>query len=451
MTIQPRSLLGMLATRDTGPVGTPALFDSPPSGKPPIKTPVPPGADLLSITDLTLQLKETLEDRWANVWVEGELSNLSRPGSGHLYFKLKDANATLSAMMYRGMALRTRFELRDGMEVFARGKLSVFTPRGEYQLQIEEIHPKGIGALELAFQQLKEKLSAKGYFLPARKKPLPRFPRRIALVTSPTGAAVRDMLEVIANRWPLAWVLVCPVRVQGEGSALEISAMVAQLNKLVADKRISLDAMIVGRGGGSLEDLWAFNEEIVADAIFASKVPVISAVGHEIDITISDLVADYRGLTPSQAAAHLTPHRQEVLSDLMSRRAQLDASMLGRLRMYRQKLDAIAVSRAFRLPLERVRDQERKLGDLRQRLARAMRVQRDRRTDKLAAIAGKLHTLSPLAVLSRGYSLTRDSDNRLIASVEGVRVGDQLQTTLGDGTIVSRVESIRKEEPRNGP
>src|SRR5262245_1503870 len=247
----------------------------------------PTGMRVYTVGELTRAVKELLEDAHPCVWVEGEVSNLARPTSGHIYLTLKDEEAPLRAVVYRGVALRLRFDLRDGMKVLARGRLTVYVPRGEYQLLVEEVQPKGIGPLELAFRQLKEKLSVLGYFEPRRKKKLPHYPRRVALVTSPTGSAVRDMLEILGRRWPAAEVWVCPVRVQGEGAAQEIAAALRLLNRVgppEAPPGRRIDVVIVGRGGGSLEDLWPFNEEPVADALFASRIPVVSGVGHEDDL-----------------------------------------------------------------------------------------------------------------------------------------------------------------------
>src|SRR5262249_20049606 len=272
---------------------------------------VPQGVTVLSIGELTRQGKGLIEGEFPEIWVSGEVSNLGGPSSGHLYLTLKDSEAQLRTVIYRGIALRLKFDLKDGVEVIARGRLNVYVPRGEYQLSVEQLQPKGIGPLELAFQQLREKLFVKGYFDPKRKKRLPRFPRRVVLVTSPTGAAVRDMLEVLGRRWPAAEVWVCPVPVQGDGAGLKIAEAIGRLNRLR-----EIDVMIVGRGGGSLEDLWAFNEECVAQAIFASHIPVVSGVGHETDHTIADMVADVRALTPTEAAERVVPSRDELLDGL---------------------------------------------------------------------------------------------------------------------------------------
>src|SRR5262245_18897168 len=267
---------------------------------------VPEGVKVLSVSELTQEIKGILEEGFPKVWVAGEVSNLAKPSSGHLYLTLKDSQSQLRAVIWRGIALRLKFDRRDGMEVIVRGRIGVYAPRGEYQLMIEELHPKGVGAQELALRQLLEKLFRLGWFDKARKKPLPRFPRRLALVTSRSGAAVRDMLEILARRWPAAEVWVCPVRVQGEGAAQEIAAGIRLVNRLGADGGAPVDVLIVGRGGGSVEDLWPFNEECVARAIYESAIPVVSAVGHEIDLTVADRVADCRALTPSEAAERVT-------------------------------------------------------------------------------------------------------------------------------------------------
>src|SRR5208337_2538558 len=247
------------------------------------RSPVPAGVKVLTVGEISRMVQGLLEDAFPTVWVSGEVSNVARPNSGHVYLSLKDSESQLKTVLYRAVAMRMRFDLRDGMEVIVRGRVSMYLPRGEHQLIGEEVHPKGIGAQELALRQLREKLFRLGYFSPQRKKLLPRFPRRIALITSPTGAAVRDMLEIITRRWPALDVWICPSRVQGDGAAEEIAAALRLLNRLHRLGTLPLDVLILGRGGGSTEDLWEFNEECVAHAIFESAIPVISAVGHEID------------------------------------------------------------------------------------------------------------------------------------------------------------------------
>jgi exodeoxyribonuclease VII large subunit len=378
------------------------------------------------------------------VWVEGEVSNLSRPSSGHVYLTLKDDEASLKAVLYRGIAFRMKFDLRDGMRVIARGRLSVFVPRGEYQLLIEEVQPKGIGPLELAFRQLKEKLSLKGYFEPGRKKKLPRIPRRVVLVTSPTGSAVRDMLEILSRRWPATEAVVCPVRVQGEGAALEISAALGLLNRVGGPgSALPVDVLILGRGGGSLEDLWPFNEECVAHAIYTSRIPVVSGVGHEDDLTIADMVADCRALTPSEAAERVVPHQAEVLKWLDGLEGRFRALLLRRLEVARNRLNDLAGRACFRRPLERMREEERRLDDWGERLGRAVRRRLEEARRRLEAEAARLEGLSPLNVLARGYSLTRrEGDMAVVRGPDQVRPGERIVTQVQRGRIVSRVEEV---------
>jgi exodeoxyribonuclease VII large subunit len=402
---------------------------------------VPKDAKILSIGELTRAVKGLIEDGFPSVWVAGEVSNVSRPSSGHIYLTLKDAEAQLRTIIWRSVVLRLRFDPREGQEIIARGRLSVYPARGEYQLVVEELHPKGLGALELALRQLKEKLFRLGYFAPERKKALPRFPRRVALVTSPSGAAVRDMLEVLARRWPSVEVWVCPVRVQGEGAGEEIAAAIRLLNRFK-----NLDVMIVGRGGGSTEDLWAFNAECLAHAIHASRIPVVSAVGHEIDWTIADLVADCRALTPSEAAERIVPNREELLDDLCARGERLRTLLLQRLEKGRVKLQELGQRRSFRQPLEGIREYERRLDDWGERLQRAVRQRLLLVRDQLTAKTSQLETLSPLNVLGRGYSLTRRLvDGVVVRSPDQVQPGERLLTRLQHGQVFSRVEQPGEE------
>jgi exodeoxyribonuclease VII large subunit len=397
---------------------------------------LPAGVKILTIGELTRAVKGVIEDGFPSVWVTGEVSNLSRPSSGHIYLTLKDAEAQLRTVVWRSVALRLRYDVREGQEVIARGRLSVYPVRGEYQLVVEELHPKGTGAAELALRQLKEKLFRLGYFAPERKKSLPRFPRRVALVTSPSGAAVRDMLEILARRWPCVEAWVCPVRVQGEGAGEEIAAAIRLLNQLQ-----TIDVMIVGRGGGSTEDLWAFNAECVAHAIFASEIPVVSAVGHEIDLTIADLVADCRALTPSEAAERIVPNCDELLEAVRALEERLRTLLIGRLDRARMRLDDLGQRRVFRLPLEGIRVHERNLDEWAERLQRVMRQRLVLVGEQLQAKAARLESLSPLNVLARGYSLTRrESDGVVVRRPDQVQPGDRLVTRLQHAQIFSRVE-----------
>jgi exodeoxyribonuclease VII large subunit len=397
---------------------------------------LPTGVKVRSVCEVTREVKEVLEEGFASVWVAGEISNYRAASSGHIYLTLKDEQAQLRAVIWRSIGLRLRFEPHDGLEVIAHGSLDVYPPHGEYKLIIQELQPKGLGAAELALRQLKEKLFRLGFFDPQRKKPLPRFPRRVALVTSPSGAAVRDMLEVLARRWPAAEVWICPVPVQGDGAAEEIAQAVQLLNRLDG-----IDVLIVGRGGGSAEDLGAFNAECVARAVFASRIPVVSAVGHEIDLTIADLVADCRALTPSEAAERVVPDQAELLETVRGLESQLRGALLQRLELAYGRLRDLAQRRAFRLPLERVRDHEQRLDGWAERINRAVRQHILRARQRLDAGAARLETLSPLNVLSRGYSLTRTEAGQVVVrSSDQVRPGERLVTMVAHGRIVSRVE-----------
>jgi exodeoxyribonuclease VII large subunit len=399
---------------------------------------LPLGIKVLSVGELTRDVKMLMEEAFPAVWVSGEVSNVSRPSSGHIYLTLKDNEAQIRAVLWRSSARGVRFQLQDGLAVIARGRISVYAARGEYQLVIDHLQPKGMGALELALRQLREKLLALGYFAPERKKTLPRFPKRVALITSPSGAAVRDILEVLGRRWPALEVWICPVRVQGDGAGQEIAAALARVNRFGR-----IDVIIIGRGGGSTEDLWAFNEECVAHAIFHSRIPVVSAVGHEIDLTIADQVADRRALTPSEAAELVTPHREELLERLSTTEAQLRKLLLQRLEFARRRLDEMVQCRVFRLPLERLHERERRLDDFDNRLRRAARQHLEQATERLASHAARLETLSPLNVLGRGYSLTRrEADQVIVRHAEQVAPGDRLMTEVQHGRILSRVEEV---------
>jgi exodeoxyribonuclease VII large subunit len=362
--------------------------------------------------------------------------------------------------MWRGVAVRVRFDLHDGLEVICRGRLDVYAARGNYQLIIEDIVPRGMGALELALRQLREKLAREGLFDPGRKRPLPPLVRRIAVVTSPTGAAIRDFLQILGRRWRGADVLVVPVRVQGEGAAAEIAAAIEMVNRLNVEKGDRpplyrngkrgpvplfrpIDCLVVTRGGGSMEDLWAFNEEAVVRAIAASRIPVVSAVGHEIDVTLSDLAADVRALTPSEAAELVAPAAEELAAELRQVEQRLAAALRRRAESARTQLDAVARHTAFRRPYQQVFELARRLDEWEARALRAvygrLRLARQR-TD---TAAGRLEALSPLAVLERGYSLTqRMADGRLIRAAAELSPGEQITTRFARGQAMSRVERV---------
>jgi exodeoxyribonuclease VII large subunit len=426
-------------------------------------SPIPTTERPLSVWELTSQIKDLMEAAFPEVWVAGEVSNFARPQSGHCYLTLKDDRAQLRAVMWRGVAVRLRFDLHDGLEVVCRGHLDVYAQRGSYQLVIEDILPRGMGALELALRQLREKLAREGLFAPERKRPLPAMVRRIAVVTSPTGAAIRDFLQVLARRWRGADVLVVPVRVQGDGAAAEIAAAIETINRFpekgdITDFRetqplprgqisdvpfLPIDCIVVTRGGGSMEDLWAFNEEVVVRAIAASAIPVVSAIGHEIDVTLSDLAADVRALTPSEAAELVAPAAEELVAQLRQVERRLAAGLRGRADSARARLDAIARNAVFRRPYQRIFELERWLDEWDARALRAVRgLLRDAR-QRTDTAAGRLESLSPLAVLARGYSLTqRVDDSRVIRSAAELSPGQQIRTRFASGRAVSRVEQI---------
>jgi exodeoxyribonuclease VII large subunit len=393
----------------------------------------------LTVAQLTGRIKSALEGGFPDVWVTGEISNYSRPQSGHSYFTLKDDQAQIRAVMWRSSAGRLKFDVADGLEVICHGHVDVYAPRGSYQLVIDELQPKGVGALEFALQRLREKLAAEGLFDPARKRPLPAFPRRVAFVTSPTGAAIHDFLQVLERRWRGVDVLIIPARVQGNGAAQEIAAGIKLANRLAERP----DVLIVGRGGGSLEDLWAFNEELVVRAIAASKIPTISAVGHEIDVTLSDLAADVRALTPSEAAERIVPAREEISARLRVFHQRLWHAAQRRVTWLRSRYDGFAAQRVFRRPFDLIYDRARRLDELSTHGERTLRHLVQERESQLAKLAGKIESLSPLAVLARGYTITQNvAQQRVVRDARELQVGGQIITRFHRGEVVSRVEKV---------
>jgi len=423
------------------------------------------GRRVLTVSELTAQLRQLVEERFPAVWVEGEISNFRVYGAGHAYFTLKDEGAQLRAVLFRNRTRRIRFEPADGLHVLAFGSLEVYAQRGEYQLVVELLEPRGLGALQLAFEQLKARLGAEGLFDPARKRPLPRFPRKIGIATSPAGAALRDMLRIIGRRFAGLHIVVAPCRVQGEGAAEEVARAIADLNALG-----DVDVIIVGRGGGSLEDLWAFNEEVVARAIAASKAPVISAVGHEVDVTIADFVADLRAPTPSAAAELVVREKEAVQAQLEALRARLVRAAARPLRDLARRVDeahrrvlragAGACRRAeHRLellvarlraagPRARLAADRHRLERARARLGHALARRLAEARHRLGATVGRLDSLSPLAVLGRGYSLARTADGRIVRSARQVAAGDPLAVLLAEGSLDCRVERVRERDDR---
>ncbi|HYG77433.1 MAG TPA: exodeoxyribonuclease VII large subunit [Planctomycetota bacterium] len=390
-----------------------------------------------TVTAITKHIKDCIERGYTNIWVEGEVSNFKCYGSGHCYFTLKDDGAQLPAVMWRTAAERLKFVPQDGTKVLAQGRLSVYEPRGAYQMVVERMEPLGIGDLAAAFEQLKKKLAAEGLFETSRKRPIPRFPQRIGIVTSPSGAAIQDLLKVIYARWP-ADIILAGVKVQGEGAAEEIAHAIGQMNILRGDKRP--DVLIVGRGGGSLEDLWCFNEEIVARAIFDSEIPVISAVGHEVDFTIADFVADVRAATPSHAGEMVVPRLDDVIDQLDALRSALPQALLRRVEIARRRLEGIEQSYALRHPEERIAVLRQRLDDISSRLIPAGERRVCAAREAMAQLAGRLESLSPLRVLDRGYSVTlRTKDGKVVRSISDVADGEEIRTRVKDGELLSRV------------
>ena len=459
------------------------------SGRPsPRDIPVPeekavPQEKAWSVTQLTRRIRGLLEESFPVAAVEGELSNVRGAASGHWYFNLKDEKAQVRCVMFRSAASSLRFALEDGMQVLIRGRISVFEARGEYQIQVLTLEPRGVGALQLAFEQLKQKLATEGLFELAHKQPLPYLPRCIGIVTSPRGAAIRDMLNVLERRFASLPVLIAPAVVQGDAAAGEIAAAIDILNRLAPTRKI--DVIIVGRGGGSVEDLWAFNEEVVARAIFHSKVPVISAVGHEVDYTIADFVADLRAPTPSAAAELAVPVRddlravvEELRGTLFSRvermsewnrerwaalRARLPSpedavrQMAQRVDDLRERIQTIgrvkqeqavqrhrhAQARLLMARPDRLHKHRREvLTDWEGRLSVAMGAQLERLRGRLAGVAGVLSSLSPLVVLERGYATVTTMDGTLVRGTKDVRQGDALRVGLHDGVLDTEVVGV---------
>ncbi len=437
---------------------------------------------ILSVSELTRDVKLNLESSFYNLWVTGEVSNLKQPSAGHLYFTLKDDRSQLSAVMFRSARRNLKFRPADGMAVLVRGHLTVYEPRGAYQIQVEAMEPRGKGALQIAFEQLKEKLAKEGLFDDSRKQPLPLLPQRLGIVTSPSGAALRDLCHILHRRFPNLEVIVYPARVQGGLAAADIAKGVQVLNRLGG-----FDVIIVGRGGGSLEDLWPFNEESVARAIAASKIPVVSAVGHEVDFTIADFVADVRAPTPSAAAEIVVTRKEDFEERVKNLAARIDTSLRHQLERQRSRVEQLTEHRAFaavrhsvelraqRLDEMALRSEagvrrgvmsgrrrlddaarrleacrpDRKLGEAKSeltglgaRLAAAISAARESKRSALAARGAKLEALSPLAVLGRGYSLTWSAQGKLLRDAGEASPGDALKVTLHKGALDCRVEGV---------
>ncbi|WP_084413551.1 exodeoxyribonuclease VII large subunit [Desulfovirgula thermocuniculi] len=405
---------------------------------------------LFTVSELNAYIKELLDNDplLLNIWVKGEISNFKRVSSGHLYFTLKDQYATIKVVMFRSRASRLSFQPQDGMAVQVRGYVTVYPRDGTCQLYAEEVEPCGVGALYVAFEQLKARLQQEGLFDARHKKRLPFLPRRIGIVTSPTGAVLRDMVRIIRRRWPGLHIIVVPVTVQGESAPWEVAAAIQWLNRLQA-----CDVIIVGRGGGSLEELWAFNTELVARSIFLSAIPVVSAVGHETDFTIADFVADARAPTPSAAAEMVVPVREEVARYLEALRARLVRAAREKVVVYRQRLKACCQSRVFRQPVDAICGlRAQAVDEALRRLLKAAELHLARKRSELALLAGRLHSLSPLATLSRGYSIcTRATTGEVLRRAEEVAVGEEVRVELYRGRLHCCVKETVPDQAKNFP
>ena len=394
---------------------------------------------ILSVTDINQHLRGliTADELLASVYVRGELSNFKLHSSGHAYMTMKDEGGVLRAVMFRASASRLKFRPDNGMKVIAHGRIDVFPRDGQYQLYIDELIPDGVGALYIAYEQLKEKLEAEGLFDPSHKKPIPRCPARIALVTSPTGAAVRDMLRILRARWPIARIRIYPVRVQGPEAPGEICEGIEFINA----HRLA-DVIITGRGGGSIEDLWAFNDERVARTIFGSDIPVISAVGHEPDFTIADFVADLRAATPSNAAELAVPDREELAVQLRVTGARLLQLERHRIALERQRVEALASKRVLTSPMHYIEDRAMALEHVRRRFEDLMQYAMSARRERFARAAGILDALSPMKVLARGYTMASNNAGEIVRSISQLKTGEEIALRLADGSAKCRVDEI---------
>lgn len=422
---------------------------------------------IYGVDELTRLIKAVLEGEIGEVWVEGEVSNMRRPASGHWYFTVKDENAQLSAVMFRNSQRASNCELKEGLKVRLFGLISVYEKSGQYQMIVRIIEPAGIGALQAAFEALKKKLAAEGLFDPARKKPIPMLPQHIGIVTSPTGAAIHDILNVISRRFSNLHIVLFPVRVQGEGAAAEISAAIDFFNS-----EGKMDVLIVGRGGGSLEDLWCFNEEIVARAVARSSIPVISAVGHETDFTILDFVADLRAATPSAAAELVIGRKEDFEVNLANFSRRLTRTAREYARSLKARLISAENSYVFREPghiakrtRERLsyiysrleyslrgllREKQQTADEFNLRLIHAIKALTQLRKTDLKRLQAQIQSMSPVAVLERGYSITYGPDGSILRAASQTRAGERIMTWLADGSLESDVVACHPYKAREG-
>ena len=399
---------------------------------------ITPTPTVYSVSQLNSYVKGVLDrdENLAHIFVTGEISNFKAHYSGHLYMTVKDETASIKAVMFAGNASKLRFMPENGMKILAFGTVSLFPRDGSFQLYINDMQPDGVGALNIAFEQLKKKLEAEGLFRQEYKKPLPKFPRRIGVVTSSTGAAVQDIFNVLKRRFPVAEVVLRPCQVQGDGAAEDVAKAIFEFNNLKA-----ADVLIVGRGGGSIEDLWAFNEEIVARAVFSSEIPIISAVGHETDYTICDFVADLRAPTPSAAAECAVPDIFELKSNLVSLNQHLLSLTRNRVNIERTRINTLEKTLALRDPVTNINEQRKELVYLAEKLTSLTNSVLDNNKSKVSALAGKLDVMSPLGVISRGYALV-EKDNKPITKVRDLKKDDVISIKLSDGQVKANVTDV---------
>lgn len=443
---------------------------------------------IISVSQLTALVRDILEENFEHLWVEGEVSNLALPSSGHIYFTLKDSGATIRCVMFKSSVRALKFRLNDGMKILLRAKMTVYDQRGDYQLLAEYAEPQGLGALQLAFQQTRDRLGKKGLFESSRKKAIPLLPQTVGIVTSPTGAAIHDILNVIQRRYSNLQILIAPVRVQGDGAASEIAAAIKDMNTLG-----EADVLIVGRGGGSIEDLWAFNEEVVAQAIFASKIPVISAVGHEVDVTIADLVADLRAPTPSAAAELVISSKSQMIADCNSLQRRLEQAMariifdattklevlqlslkdpgllierfmlrlddlqkraetliLDQIQFGFQRVAAAGTSLQIYSPDQRIREMRSRIEYLVIRSNSSIRSRLSSAQSSVAGLSGRLDGLSPLSILHRGYAAVKSQRTGLaVKGVSSLSEGEILNVLFSDGSAQCEVKKLCHGIPYN--
>jgi len=391
---------------------------------------------IYSVSELTRGISLLLEDSFKSVWVEGEVSNFILHTSGHCYLSLKDSDSVIACVIFKHSAAKLKFRIENGMNVICAGRIGVYGKRGQYQLYIDKAEPKGIGALQIAFTQLKEKLYKEGLFDASFKKPIPRFPKTVGIVTSPTGAVIRDIINIINRRFENMHIVIFPAKVQGKGASDEIIDGIESFNRLK-----NVDVIILARGGGSLEDLWAFNEEPVARAIYNSVIPIVSAVGHEIDYTISDFVSDLRAPTPSAAAELVVCKKNDIVSEIDSYRSRLKQALGNRVGIMERHLEGIMKRYAFKQPLFLIEQYQQSLDEGIKSLSQALNFFVVKKTQTVETAQARLKALSPVAILERGYSITMTMpDSKIMKDSAKAETGAQIKTRLAKGELISRIE-----------